>query len=300
MSRKLISFDWAIKRLLRSKSNHEVLEGFLSELLKTDVSIIEVLESESNQETAQDKFNRVDLKIKNSQQEVIIIEIQYDSELDYFQRILYASSKAIIEHQEKGEAYQNIVKVISINILYFNLGEGDDYIYRGTTRFKGLHEGDELQLTSGQKRLFAKEAPHTIFPEYYLIRVNKFNNVAKDSLDEWIYFLKNEEIKENFKAKGLKKAKAVLDVMKLSETERLAYERYMENKSYNASMYQSTYVTGHLNGRLEGIKEGREEGIKEGIKEGKIEMARAMKKEGESIDKIIKYTQLSEQQIESL
>lgn len=288
MKRKLISFDWAIKRLLRSKANHEVLEGFLSELLKESVSIIEVLESESNQEAEQDKFNRVDLKVKNSQEEIIIIEIQYDRELDYFQRILYATSKAVIEHQYKGEAYQNIVKVISINILYFNLGEGDDYVYRGTTRFKGVHEQDELKLTSGQKKLFSKEKTHHIFPEYYLIRVNKFNDIAKDSLDEWIYFLKNEEIKEGFKAKGLKKAKAVLDVMKLSESERLAYERYMENKSYQSSMYQSTYVTGHLKGRLEGREEG------------KIEMAIMMKKEGESIDKIIKYTQLSKQQIESL
>jgi predicted transposase/invertase (TIGR01784 family) len=292
MSRKLISFDWAIKRLLRSKANHEVLEGFLSELLKDDVSIIEVLESESNQETQQDKFNRVDLKVKNSRQEILIIEIQYDRELDYFQRILYATSKAIIEHQHKGDAYQNIVKVISINILYFNLGEGDDYIYKGTTQFKGLHKQDKLQLTTGQKKLFSKKKVHNIFPEYYLIRVNKFNDIAKNSLDEWIYFLKNEEIKENFKAKGLKKAKSVLDIMKLSEPERIAYERYMENKSYQASMYQSTYVTGHLKGRLVGKEEGR--------KEGKIEMAILMKKEGEPVDKIMKYTQLSRQEIGNL
>ena len=182
MSRKLISFDWAIKRLLRSKANYEVLEGFLSELLKDDVSILEVLESESNQETEQDKFNHVDLKIKNSQQEIIIIDIQYDSELDYFQRILDATSKAVVEHQPMGEAYQNIVKVISLNILYFNLGEGDDYIYKGTTCFKGLHEQDKLQLSSGQKKRFSKEKLHNIFLEYSLIRVNKFDDIATDSL----------------------------------------------------------------------------------------------------------------------
>ncbi|MCK5917544.1 MAG: Rpn family recombination-promoting nuclease/putative transposase, partial [Cocleimonas sp.] len=256
MSRKLISFDWAMKRLLRSKANFSVLEGFLSELLKDDITIEEVLESESNQETQMDKFNRVDLKVKNSAQEVIVIEIQYDSELDYFQRILYASSKAITEHMRMGESYQHVIKVISINILYFNLGEGDDYIYRGTTRFKGLHERDELHLTSGQRKLFSKAEPHDIFPEYYLIRVNKFDDIAKDSLDEWIYFLKNEEIKESFSAKGLKQAKEALDVMKLSEQERIAYEKYLDDKSYKASMYQSTYVTGHLRGKEEGREEG--------------------------------------------
>ena len=288
MNRKLISFDWAMKRLLRSKANYEVLEGFLSELLKDDVIIVEILESESNQETPMDKLNRVDLKVKNSEQEIIIIEIQYDRELDYFQRILYASSKAVIEHMHRGKTYQNVIKVISINILYFNLGKGDDYIYRGTTRFKGLHEQDELRLTSGQKKLFGKAEPHDIFPEYYLIRVNKFNDIAKDSLDEWIYFLKNEEIKDGFNAKGLKQAKAALDVMKLSEQERAAYESYLENKSYQASMYQSTYVTGHLEGRQEGEFEG------------KIDMAILMKKDGEPVEKIMRYTQLSKEDIEQL
>ena len=300
MSRKLISFDWAMKRLLRSKANFNVLEGFLSELLKDEITIEEMLESESNQETAMDKFNRVDLKVKNSAQEIIIIEIQYDSELDYFQRILYASSKAITEHMCTGKGYQNVIKVISINILYFNLGEGEDYIYRGTTRFKGLHEQDELRLNRGQKELFNKAAPHDIFPEYYLIRVNKFNDIAKDSLDEWIYFLKNEEIKEGFDAKGLKQAKEALDVMKLSEKERIAYEKYLDDKSYKASMYQSTYVTGHLKGKKEGREEGKKEGREEGRHEEKMEMAILMKKEGESVERIIKYTPLTREKIKEL
>ena len=60
MQRKLISFDWAIKRILRSKANFDILEGFLSELLFEDITILEILESESNQEQRDDKFNRLD------------------------------------------------------------------------------------------------------------------------------------------------------------------------------------------------------------------------------------------------
>ena len=56
-SRKLISFDWAMKRLLRSKANFEILEGFLSELTGEDITILEILESESNKEDRADKFN---------------------------------------------------------------------------------------------------------------------------------------------------------------------------------------------------------------------------------------------------
>ena len=66
MQRKLISFDWAIKRILRSKANFEILEGFLSELLKEDIEILEILESESNKDSRYDKSNQVDIKIKNS------------------------------------------------------------------------------------------------------------------------------------------------------------------------------------------------------------------------------------------
>ena len=204
--RKLITFDWAIKRLLRSKANFGILEGFLSELLKEDIVILDVLESESNKENKIDKFNRVDLKVRNSQQEIIIIEIQYDREYDYLQRIFYGVSKTAIEYMEEGKAYSGITKVISINILYFDLGSGTDYIYKGTTRFIGLHDHDLLELNEKQKQLFKKDSIESLYPEYYLIKINRFNDIAKDTLDEWIYFLKNEEIKENFTAKGLKEA----------------------------------------------------------------------------------------------
>jgi len=187
-----------MKKLLRSKANFEILEGFLSELLKENIHILEILESESNKEDQRDKFNRVDLKVKNQKNEIIIIEVQYEREFDYLQRILFASSKVITEHLHESEAYSDIVKVISVNILYFDLGHGNDYIYHGTTSFKGLHHQDILELSDEQQGLYKKDKIHQIFPEYYLVKINNFNDRAKDTLDEWIYFLKNEEIKENF------------------------------------------------------------------------------------------------------
>ena len=168
-NRKLVSFDWALKRLLRSKANFEVLEGFLSELLKDDIQIEALLESESNKETASNKQNRVDLKVKNSKGELVIIEVQYERELDYMQRILFLSSKAICEHLEEGAPYAHVAKVISVNILHFNLGQGQDYVYHGTTRFKGIHEGDELELSPHQRESFGKEKVFEVYPEYYLL-----------------------------------------------------------------------------------------------------------------------------------
>ena len=196
-TRRLISFDWALKRLLRSKANFGILEGFLSELLRDDIKIVEVLESETNKEGATDKHNRVDLKVRNARDELLLIEVQYEREWDYLQRILFATSKTLVEHLNEGEPYAAVPKVISVNILYFDLGEGEDYVYVGRTSFRGLHNEDALALSPQQQALFPERTEAgELFPEYYLIKVNQFDDTARDRLDEWIYFLKNEEIKD--------------------------------------------------------------------------------------------------------
>jgi len=245
MSKKLISFDWAIKRLLRNKANFVVLEGFLSELLFDNIKIEQILESESNQDYDDDKFNRVDILTKNSKNELIIIEIQSTYEIDYFHRMAYGTSKAVSENHKLGDKYLNIKKVISINIVYFDLDQGEDYIYKGRTVFKGLHQNDILGLSEKQKQTFVKQEVADIFaspvrpsvscPEYYLLKVNQFNDIAKDTLDEWVYFLKNSEVKDDFKAKGLKEANEVLDIMRLEKEDQYGYNRYMDSLSLKAS-----------------------------------------------------------------
>ena len=288
--RKLITFDWAIKRLLRSKANFGILEGFLSELLKQDIVILDVLESESNKDYKTDKFNRVDLKVRNSQEEIIIIEIQYDREYDYLQRIFYGVSKTAIEYMEEGKAYTGITKVISVNILYFDLGCGSDYIYKGTTRFVGLHHHDLLELNEKQKQLFRKESVESLYPEYYLIKINRFNDIAKDTLDEWIYFLKNEEIKESFTAKGLKEAEEKFSIMALPEDEQKAYEHYKDDLRYQASMFESSFGDGYNEGKVEGIIEGMTQSAKN--------IALNLVKEGTSLEIIAKVTGLQKSAIE--
>lgn len=262
MSRKLISFDWAIKRLLRSKANFGILEGFLSELLFENIKIEEILESEGNKETREDKYNRVDIKVKNSNDEIILVEIQYGRELDYMQRMVYGTSKVITEHINEGDAYSKVVKVISINIIYFDFGDGDDYIYKGKTVFKGMHNNSMLKLNAKQKKLYSKEKIDDVYPEYYVIKVNNFDENAKDTLDEWIYFLKTEKIESNFKAKGLTEAKRKLDIMKFDEEERVKYEAFKKYLHDQASAWESTYVIGRIEGKLEGIEQEKQESRK--------------------------------------
>src|SRR3989338_2271757 len=257
-----------MKKLLRSKANFGILEGFLSELLKQDIKILNLLESESNKDERDSKQNRVDVLVQVQNGEIVLIEVQVNTELDYLQRMLYGTSKIVSEYLNEGEAYKQVKKVYSVNILYFSLGHGKDYVYHGTTKFIGIHHQDELDLTTTQKEIYKKERIHQIYPEYYLIKVNEFNDIAKDTLDEWIYFLKNEEIKDNFHAKGLREAKDKLSTLKLSDEEKLAYKRFVDDGHYQASMVESNYDKGLVEGKKLGVEEGEKIGIEKGEKVG--------------------------------
>jgi len=213
MHKKLIRFDWAMKTLLRDKANFDVLEGFLCALFEDDnIKILHILESETNSEDENDKFNRVDMLVQDSQNRKIYIEIQNTRETDYLESLLYATSKIIVEHQDLGENFKDISKVISISILYFNLGTGDDYIYYGTNEFKGLNTGHQLIVKkrieiSAMLEPKYKFVEKKIFPEYYLITVERYKNIVQKRIDEWIYMIKNNEIAEGSKSKNIDKAK---------------------------------------------------------------------------------------------
>ena len=219
MKNNLIRFDWAMKRLLRDKSNYVVLEGFLSTLLGEDLRIVRFLESESNQSDANDKFNRADMLVEDNRGRLLIIEVQNNHELDYFHRMLYGVSKTISEYINLGDDYDKVKKIYSINIVYFELGQGKDYVYHGKTIFRGLHDtNDILQLSIRQREIFVGKDAGDIFPEYYVLRVNDFDKVAKTPLDEWIKFLKTGEIDGTATAKGLPEARERLrvDAMRIS------------------------------------------------------------------------------------
>ncbi|MCI0501857.1 MAG: Rpn family recombination-promoting nuclease/putative transposase, partial [Epsilonproteobacteria bacterium] len=206
----------------------------------------------------------------------------------------------ITENLAKGEKYSAIKKVYSVNILYFDLGHGEDYIYHGTTSFLGLHKNDKLELNETQKELYKKELIHEIYPEYYLLKVNQFNDVAKDTLDQWIYFLKNDEIKNSFNAKGLVQAKDVLDVMKLSKDDAVRYEKFLEDLHYQASLIETRNKNSFDAGIVEGRAEGEKIGIEIGILEGKKETARNLKKLGLDLSSITEATGLTIKEIEKL
>ena len=321
---KYIRFDWAIKRLLRQKANFGVLEGFLTVFLGEPIHILEILESEGNQQTEDDKFNRVDIKAKNSKGEIIIVEIQNTRELYYLERILYGVAKAITEHMKLGQSYKEVKKVYSISILYFDIGKGSDYLYVGQNRFLGVHTNDQLVVNTKEKNAIVAKNPSEIFPLYVLIRVNEFNKVAVSPMEEWMEYLKTGIIDPDTSAPGLREARQKLQYHSMTDAERHAYDEHV-----NAVMIQNDVLDaarieglnegrakgmeegiakgmaegrakGMAEGRAKGMEEGRAKGMAEGRDERSIEIARKMLAKGKTVEEIMEFTELGRECIEGL
>jgi predicted transposase/invertase (TIGR01784 family) len=284
---QLVRFDWAIKSLLRDKANFDVLEGFLTALLCEDIQVIEILDSESNQPDVDKKFNRVDILVKDQKQQQIIIEIQNHQETGYLERILWGISKLIVDNLELGQDYRHVSKVISISILYFNFGIGEDYVYSNVNEIRGLHTKKELvsRRLNRETKKFEKRYSKDIFPDIYLITVERFQDVIKSDLDEWIYMLKHSALRSDFKSKNIDRARDKLMLLKMSREERKHYENYIEDIVVENDVIE----TARVQGKAEGLSEGRAEGRSE----GKLEIAQKLLDQGMDIEAIASLTDLS-------
>ena len=293
---KYIRFDWAMKRLLRDKANYGVLEGFLTTLLNKNIKIKKLLESESNQETEDDKQNRVDMLAEDEHGELYIIEVQNETEVAYFQRMLFGTSKLVTEYINRGQSYDKIRKVYSVNIVYFNLGGGTDIVYHGKTEFRGIHNGEVLSLSPFQKQKFQVSAVSDLYPEYYILKVNDFNKWSKVPLEQWIYFLNTADIPHDATAPGLDEARHKLQLEKMTHAEREAYYRHLDN----LVILRDNITTAYEEGKMEGLAEVRAERRAKGRAEGIAETARKMKEGGLPAEQIQQFTGLSPEEITKL
>lgn len=294
-----IRFDWAMKRLLRNKANFSVLEGLLTTLLGENITIRDLLESESNQEEEFDKYNRVDMLAVNSRGELILIEVQNNNEYAYFQRMLFGTSKLVTQYINRGESYEKVRKVYSVNIVYFSLGHGKDFVYHGKTEFRGIHENDLLELTPFQRQTFNVDEVSQLYPEYYILKVNDFNKVAKTPLEEWIYYLNTGNISDTAHAPGLAEVRERLKVDNMTQGERDAYYRHLDNIVILRDNIYTERAEGREEGRAERRAEGRAEGINIGEQNKAFEIARKLKQKGYTIVEITELTGLSPDDIAS-
>ena len=278
--RTFISFDWAIKKVLRHKENFKVLEGFLSELLGFDIKIENMLESESNKQHEDDKFDRVDILVSSNKNELMLIEVQYDDEVDYFHRMVFGISKLLTEYISEGQPYGEIKKAYSINIMYFRIGQGQDYVYEYDGKFVGRKKKDILNPTKAQKAKYKIDSVADIFPKYYIIRVGSFKEEVQDTLDEWIYFLKKSEIKPTFTAKGMQEAQKVLRYENMNSEDQFAYKRHIENKRIEMGVTETA--------------------IDKGKRMMKIEFAKDLLAESMPIENIVKLSKLTLEEVQAI
>lgn len=281
----LVRFDWAIKRLLRHKTDHTILNGFLSSLLGQPIKIKKMLESEGNKDFEENKSNRVDILAEDKDGKKIIIEVQNETEDSYFHRMLFGTSKVVNDYLESGQNYEEVSKVYSINIVYFKMGEGTDYVYHGKTEFRGIHDGDLLRLSPKLQEKFNVRQVSEIFPEYYILKANDFDRLSRTPLDQWIYFLSHSKLPEGADAPGLREAAHELRIASLSKEQRRDYEKYIDNMRSLEDVVESAYSSGHYEGKAEGRVEGE--------KKKAWEMAELMIKDNAPIELIAKYTNLN-------
>ncbi len=299
-----VRFDWAMKRLLRDKANYVVLEGLITTLLGKRITIKKLLESESNQDSEEDKQNRVDLLAEDEQGALYLMEVQNETEVAYFQRMLFGASKLVTEYINRGQGYENIRKVYSINIVYFNLGQGKDIVYHGKTEFRGLHNNDVLELSPFQRQKFEVDAVSDLYPEYFILKANDFNRWSKEPLEQWIYVLSTGDIPDDASAPGLSEAREKLKMARMTKAELDSYYRHLDNvvilRDNIETAKSEGRAEGWAEGREEGREEGRAEGRAEGLKEADISFARRMKAKGFDIATIVEMTSLTSQEIQQL
>ena len=310
-----VRFDWAMKRLLRDKANFGVLEGLITTLLGHPIRILKLLESESNQEDEDDKQNRVDVLAEDADGALYLIEVQNETEFAYFQRMLFGTSKLVTEYINCGEGYEKIRKIYSINIVYFNLGNGKDYVYHGKTEFRGIHDNELLNLSPFQQQKFGVDEVSKLYPEYWILKVNDFNKWSKTPLEQWVYFLNTGEIPDDADAPGLNEARKKLKLEQMTHEELATYYRHLDNvvilrdnittargEGFLEGESQGLKV-GKAQGRAQGLEEGRREGLEEGLQEGyrrgKLEMARSLKQLGMSVADVAKVTGLTAAEVEN-
>jgi hypothetical protein len=296
--RKLITFDYAIKYLLRGKDSYDLLGGFLSELMSRHVVVDSLLGEETNKIDKEEKINRVDIKAKIDDGEIAVFEIQFHQESDFFGKVLFGTSKALTEQVGEGEEEYFMRKVYSINVVFGNRVKAKrEYMFHGKfSGFRGVHFEDEPIIPFAQIPYKGSKEHVEIHPEYYLILPDMFDETLRGKFDEWIYVLKRNEVKDEFTAAGIAEARVKLKLMNLPKDKRAEYEKYLEARRSLNSVTYAAEEDGFEKGKAQGIAQG----IAQGKAQGKAEIVLNMHNEGLSIETIVKVSKLTETEVNNI
>ena len=283
--------DYFVRYFFTDKGGEKVLLDFINAVMisanmKTFKSV-EILNPFNLKKHYNDKETIVDVKCITKNGTVVIIEVQLSGNSRFPERILYYWSSNYSKLLKKGEEYENLTPVISINLLNFNLNKKDS----------NVHSCYMIYDTKNKRLL-------TDHLQIHIIELKKFNfknnNLSKD-LNYWLGFFTTKNMEE-YMSEIVKEKPIMEEAHKRYNNfirSRLMMSEYEKKEIYQYDK-QIMLKDERREGIKEGIKKGKLEGLKEGRIAGQISMATAMKKDGADINLISKYTGLSIDEIKKL
>lgn len=276
--------DYGFKRLFGEEPNKDLLLDFLNELLKEKEGIIKELLYLPNEKlpiSVGDRRAIFDIYCTNEKGEQFIVEMQKAEQKFFKDRTIYYSTFPIQEQARNKDRFWNfeLKAVYTIGILDFVFEESEPDKYR-----------HDVKLTEIET--------HKVFYDklnYIYLEMPKFEKTEKElesHFDKWMYVLKN--LPKLDRVPYRLKEKIFLKLFEAAEIAKLNPDEY---KQYEASVNAYRDIFNIQNTAFE---KGEIKGHKKGKIEGKIEIAKEMIKDSEPVEKIMKYTGLTENEINEL
>ncbi|MGI4852375.1 MAG: Rpn family recombination-promoting nuclease/putative transposase [Janthinobacterium lividum] len=277
----LISFDYAIKYLLKDKGNYDIVESFISALLKSqgykDVKIVTLLDTESNKENKKSRRSLADLIVEDEEKRKYIVEIERNLQPSFIHKACFNTSRLIVDNLAERVDFTEIVKVFHISILYFPVGHGA--VHHGQTIIKDIETHERLTVHIKNPKTDITVDATDILPEYFFISVPLFNDRLEKEIDDWLYIMKHDTVPETFHSPYMQKVAEKLSILKMTPEERDSYYYYMKQVYNDRDQLQAAE------------NKGREEGLQE--------IAKKLIKKGMSPQEVCELTGLSVEQLTS-
>lgn len=262
-----------------------------------EVTEIEYLPVELVPDNPLRKNSIVDVRCRDGQGRVFLVEMQMIWSPEFRQRVLFNASKAYVRQLNTGEEYELLQPVYSLNLV------------------NGIFESDLAQEYYHYYRLVHVEHTDRVIEGLHLIFVElpKFtpHNYSEKKMQVlWLRYLTeiNEhtrEVPEELLANPeVKKAVNALEESAFTDAQLAGYEKFWDIISVEKTLYNSAERKGMKKGleegRQKGLEEGRQEGLEEGMEKERLSNARRMKEKGLDAALITDITGLTREEIEKL
>lgn len=217
----LMNFDYAIRYLLNHKNDSEIVEGFISALLKSrgygEVKILYFLDIERKEEVGQ--RNLASVIIEDDKHNKYIVAIERNIKHTFIRKACFSTSRLTVDHLTENIHHNGIVKVFHISLLYPTYSSlcspyGQGVIYHGQGLVKEIRTEEVLNNAAD------------VFPEYFFICIPNFNNHLETEIDDWLYVMKNCKVPPVFHSPYMQQVADKLNISKMTGAEQHAYFRY--------------------------------------------------------------------------